>query len=268
MVVGTYTVRTVHTVHRQETEIFEIPSPAPPPLMHCETLILSFYYCEVSERFSLGLQIQIESCVILYDRATKFTVSFMIFVPIVFFIFVHRMPRSNTLIRQRQSLESSTSTLCNRRKKAKADEPISKISNSSSRIAETATTCMTTEINSCLKDDSYNQSSSSNDILWDFATHTDASFHDISPFMASEMKSRLLAWYREKRRRLPWRGDPLHLFDETSSSSNQIIPITGYSVWVSEVMLQQTRVETVIPYYLRCTSTYPFLYETNSYAFF
>lgn len=32
-----------------------------------------------------------------------------------------------------------------------------------------------------------------------------------------------------------------------------IITITGYSVWVSEIMLQQTRVEAVIPYYLKCT---------------
>ena len=92
----------------------------------------------------------------------------------------------------------------------------------------------------------------SSDLLWEFATHTDASFHDISPSLALEMKSRLLHWYRSHRRKLPWRGDSLHLFDDTASS-NQTIPITGYSVWVSEIMLQQTRVEAVIPYYIRCT---------------
>ena len=44
----------------------------------------------------------------------------------------------------------------------------------------------------------------------------------------------LLAWYEADHRQLPWRGtkDP-------------------YKVWVSEIMLQQTRVETVIPYYRR-----------------
>jgi len=44
----------------------------------------------------------------------------------------------------------------------------------------------------------------------------------------------LTSWYRENARDLPWRrtSDP-------------------YAIWVSEIMLQQTRVETVIPYYQR-----------------
>jgi len=48
----------------------------------------------------------------------------------------------------------------------------------------------------------------------------------------SRLASRLLTWYRQHGRSLPWRGatDP-------------------YAVWVSEIMLQQTRVETVIPYF-------------------
>jgi len=41
----------------------------------------------------------------------------------------------------------------------------------------------------------------------------------------------LLKWYDENRRHLPWREDP-----------------TPYHVWVSEIMLQQTRVEAVKPY--------------------
>src|SRR5688572_24994993 len=45
--------------------------------------------------------------------------------------------------------------------------------------------------------------------------------------------SLLLEWYRRVRRRLPWRDSP-----------------SPYAVWVSEVMLQQTRVETVVPFYL------------------
>ncbi|MFQ6615514.1 MAG: A/G-specific adenine glycosylase [Fidelibacterota bacterium] len=50
----------------------------------------------------------------------------------------------------------------------------------------------------------------------------------------------LLGWYDQSGRTLPWRGqrDP-------------------YRVWVSEVMLQQTRVETVIPYYLRWIENLP-----------
>src|SRR6185369_16997216 len=50
----------------------------------------------------------------------------------------------------------------------------------------------------------------------------------------------LLAWYRKSRRDLPWRRtrDP-------------------YAIWVSEAMLQQTRVSVVIPYYERFLRAFP-----------
>jgi A/G-specific adenine glycosylase len=50
----------------------------------------------------------------------------------------------------------------------------------------------------------------------------------------------LLRWYRRHRRQLPWRAarDP-------------------YRIWVSEIMLQQTRVETVLPYYTRWLRIFP-----------
>ncbi|WP_274652898.1 A/G-specific adenine glycosylase [Paenibacillus humicola] len=50
----------------------------------------------------------------------------------------------------------------------------------------------------------------------------------------------LLGWYLENKRDLPWRQnrDP-------------------YRIWVSEVMLQQTRVDTVIPYYERFMNKFP-----------
>ena len=50
----------------------------------------------------------------------------------------------------------------------------------------------------------------------------------------------LLAWYDKNRRILPWREDP-----------------TPYHVWVSEIMLQQTRVEAVKPYYKRFLENLP-----------
>ena len=50
----------------------------------------------------------------------------------------------------------------------------------------------------------------------------------------------LLEWYRENARVLPWRSDP-----------------TPYHVWVSEVMLQQTRVTAVIDYYRRFLEALP-----------
>ena len=44
----------------------------------------------------------------------------------------------------------------------------------------------------------------------------------------------LLVWYADHKRPLPWRDDP-----------------SPYHVWISEIMLQQTRIEAVIPYYKR-----------------
>ena len=57
---------------------------------------------------------------------------------------------------------------------------------------------------------------------------------------AGALRARLLAWYRADRRDLPWRRtrDP-------------------YAIWISESMLQQTRVETVIPYYERFLARFP-----------
>ena len=54
------------------------------------------------------------------------------------------------------------------------------------------------------------------------------------------IRQKLLSWYDEAARDLPWRQtrDP-------------------YAIWVSEVMLQQTRVETVIPYYERFLASFP-----------
>lgn len=50
----------------------------------------------------------------------------------------------------------------------------------------------------------------------------------------------LLAWYDEHRRVLPWR--------------EQVSP---YRTWVSEIMLQQTRVQAVLPYFQRFMEAAP-----------
>ena len=52
--------------------------------------------------------------------------------------------------------------------------------------------------------------------------------------------SDLLAWYRSRERPMPWRGHP-----------------DPYAVWVSEIMLQQTQVETVRPYFTRFLAAFP-----------
>jgi A/G-specific adenine glycosylase len=58
--------------------------------------------------------------------------------------------------------------------------------------------------------------------------------------MTSRLASRLLNWYRQQGRTLPWRGHP-----------------DPYAVWVSEIMLQQTRVEAVIPYFEKWMRLFP-----------
>lgn len=59
-------------------------------------------------------------------------------------------------------------------------------------------------------------------------------------FARSEWQDGLASWYQRCRRDLPWRRtqDP-------------------YAIWVSEVMLQQTQVATVIPYYERWMARFP-----------
>lgn len=58
--------------------------------------------------------------------------------------------------------------------------------------------------------------------------------------MYRALSRRLVEWYRKNKRDLPWRGTH-----------------DAYAIWVSEIMLQQTRVETVIPYYERFLSRFP-----------
>src|SRR5690606_25293847 len=57
----------------------------------------------------------------------------------------------------------------------------------------------------------------------------------------NDFAARVLAWFDEHGRKdLPWQREP-----------------TPYRVWVSEIMLQQTQVATVIPYYLRFLQRFP-----------
>jgi len=65
---------------------------------------------------------------------------------------------------------------------------------------------------------------------------------DVAAMLSTSPKAResLLSWYAKAGRDLPWRKgcDP-------------------YDIWVSEIMLQQTQVKTVIPYYLRWLAQFP-----------
>src|SRR5471032_737767 len=61
-----------------------------------------------------------------------------------------------------------------------------------------------------------------------------------TPRMLTPLRRRLLSWFRKHRRDLPWRDsrDP-------------------YRVWVAEIMLQQTRIAAVMPYYARFLKNFP-----------
>jgi len=61
---------------------------------------------------------------------------------------------------------------------------------------------------------------------------------------AADRAARLLAWYDRHRRRLPWRALPGEIAD-------------AYRVWLSEIMLQQTTVKTVGPYFERFLARWP-----------
>jgi A/G-specific adenine glycosylase len=58
--------------------------------------------------------------------------------------------------------------------------------------------------------------------------------------VSQSFAQQLLNWYSLRARHLPWREQP-----------------SPYAVWISEIMLQQTRVETVLPYFLSWMERFP-----------
>ncbi len=58
--------------------------------------------------------------------------------------------------------------------------------------------------------------------------------------LIKKIQTRLLRWFEKNGRDLPWR--------ETRDP---------YAIWVSEIMLQQTQVATVIPYYQKFLKSFP-----------
>lgn len=62
----------------------------------------------------------------------------------------------------------------------------------------------------------------------------------IDNFELGQLTEPLLEWYKENKRTLPWRQE-----------------VSPYRIWVSEIMLQQTRVEAVKPFFERFTNRLP-----------
>ena len=62
--------------------------------------------------------------------------------------------------------------------------------------------------------------------------------------MSASFSNKLIDWYNQNKRDLPWRKKTYQNF---------------YKIWISEIMLQQTTVATVIPYYKRFLKKWPSL---------
>ncbi len=67
----------------------------------------------------------------------------------------------------------------------------------------------------------------------------------LAPARVAALRRRLLGWWDAGHRALPWR------FPQGRADP--------YAVWLAEVMLQQTRVEVVVPYYRRFLARWPTL---------
>ena len=112
-----------------------------------------------------------------------------------------------------------------------------------------------------------------------FLTHDDTSYH-AQLLDETAIRSALIAWYEQDRRRLPWRGDAPPYNGSTAAAAvkaaesskkqkaaraeegdadavSAVSAVSSYGVWVSEIMLQQTRVEAVIPYWVAWMEAFP-----------
>ncbi len=69
---------------------------------------------------------------------------------------------------------------------------------------------------------------------------SDQSAPAVAAELADDLVCALRGWYFTHQRRLPWRDEP-----------------SPYRVWVSEIMLQQTQVQTVLPYFERFLAAFP-----------
>lgn len=133
-------------------------------------------------------------------------------------------------------------------------------------------------------------------LLEEWISHEDASFHHFPSDEAAQIRQALLKWYHVHRRKLPWRGDSppyegstagtntkqsdkkpkpakpsattttkatttkVKAYNQHATSNNNnttIYTASAYGTWVSEIMLQQTRVEAVIPYWLKWMDAFP-----------
>ncbi|KAM8930103.1 adenine DNA glycosylase [Pelodytes ibericus] len=79
-------------------------------------------------------------------------------------------------------------------------------------------------------------------------------YHAFTPLDTDTVRRALLQWYDKNKRDLPWR---------TMANTECDVERRAYAVWVSEVMLQQTQVATVIDYYNKWMKAWPTLQDLS-----
>ncbi|XP_057953265.1 adenine DNA glycosylase [Malania oleifera] len=172
---------------------------------------------------------------------------------------VHNLPPPYSASPALLPRPSPTSMDCNKKKKRKSTTGAS--SSSSSRA--TAAAGMTIGSEPDIK-----ASSRSKNNINDDEERGAGAFSDIEDYGEEEavrIRASLLEWYDRNQRVLPWRTttaavktDTFSLNGDHSGHDEQgDFETRAYAVWVSEVMLQQTRVRTVIDYYNRWMLKWP-----------
>ena len=79
-------------------------------------------------------------------------------------------------------------------------------------------------------------------------------YHDFTADEISIFRDELLAWFAANQRSMPWRKP----FDPSASAEERAQ--RAYEVWMSEIMLHQTQVATVIPYFNRFLEKWPTIF--------
>ena len=84
--------------------------------------------------------------------------------------------------------------------------------------------------------------------------HHSKALHDKSIEDIRLIQKALLEHYDQEKRELPWRQTPL-----SKEASDELYQKRAYEVWVSEIMLQQTKIAKVKDYYSKWMASFPTL---------
>jgi hypothetical protein len=93
-----------------------------------------------------------------------------------------------------------------------------------------------------------------------FMTDASRHHHAFAPDDRIAIRKQLIAWFDQHQRELPWRQRWCSS-NTTQQAPPQQLSLRAYQVWISEIMLQQTRVSTVIDYYNRWMARFPTIYD-------